>query len=176
MKVRFLKYIKPSLCLPGLFPRIKRVDAIARFTDSCKYIFENTKEQGDLNKLTGIKYYMHATKISAMIAWRYNPNKDVFELFPYFHLGSAEKPEGYIEVGKYRGFITPNPVYLVKAEEEFQFSVETRNGQYIIQIGTWIGAVSHNRLDKPHYRVNGWFGGTLPPPKSMHYFLNHVTK
>jgi len=170
MLVRHLKNTHFSLSFPGVFPIRPHIKGKCKFSDSCKYIFTDGN-QGDWNKLTGIKHKLfNPYHTTAMVAWRYNNKTDLFELAPYFHLKKASKPSGYTEVGKYKGYTMP-PVLSIKAGEWVEYEIVHTNKHYSVRIGSWRDTVSNNIRSTKHFRVKPWFGGDNPAPHNMKFWL-----
>lgn len=67
------------------FIRMKELSAYVCFTDSCRYHTEDVQLREQINKLFGFGSIFHHRK-SFRIGWRYNPNKDLIELYEYFYV------------------------------------------------------------------------------------------
>lgn len=88
-------YDYESACIPKgrhnrlrLPKRAKEIDMYFRFTEDSKYNHGN-ENQLDFNKLIGRKKCLvRPHRNSDMVGWRYNPDKDQFELLAYRHINN----------------------------------------------------------------------------------------
>lgn len=128
-----------------------------------KYEFEPGDEsQINLNKLTGVKNcYVLPNQNSVMVAWRYNPTRDYFELFYYWHDAI------------YSGEIDPVELPHVNAKYSF---IGTTSGNVDISfissgnllIAECNGIEAMFTLNgEMLYLINTWFGGQKPTPNDI---------
>jgi hypothetical protein len=61
-----------------------------QFDESHKYLFPDNPNQYDWNKLYGWKgEYFKPMFNTGMVGWRWNPDINMFQIIPYFHVGSS---------------------------------------------------------------------------------------
>lgn len=141
---------------PMPFPKIwtgtkKAFGGTASFSESCIYDWGNDKDQKDFNKLCGAALSLFAPKHwnSAMIGWRWNPQRSVFEVAPYFNRKKA---------------VIIGDIISVQPNEEFTFLISQNGKQWTTTLVTADGNSSTKTVD---YAINSalttnvhaWFGG-----------------
>ena len=64
---------------------VKHISWVGLFTEESKY--PSITPENDWNKWCGLSSYpaWHSRKNSFMVAWRYNHDKETFQLMPYYH-------------------------------------------------------------------------------------------
>lgn len=176
------KHLSNQLTIPrfNIFNRNSGVlQAEVIFNDSCKYVFEDTKEQADWNKLMGCSwgffppiksFQMHEN--SSRFVWRYNPITDLFELTWYIYKNGVKVygTNGYDILSFKSGdslelTIIPHS-FLGNTEVSFEANI---NGVLKLR----------RNLFQPIPNIDGWvapgyFGGTLPAPHDMNYEINYL--
>jgi hypothetical protein len=128
----------------------------AYFTQESNY--ELTANHLQWNKLTGVKLDDNSPpKHAALIAWRYNPTLDAFELAPYFN------NDGIV-------FPLPNEIIAVPINSVIDYNVKYIAGEAIISIrheSNIVRKVLTVPDRKVSYRVGAWFGGTERAPRDI---------
>jgi hypothetical protein len=161
----------------NLFSRLKkRPDTLiwlCRFDTSCCYKMLNKngkylEDQWDLNKLVGISFHYFNPHINtAMVGWRYNPEKHVIELVPYWHLDEKRyfRETNFIE-------ILPNETF------EVMIVSDKKKKQVTTTIKTSKGIFSETKtiekIGKRVVLINPYFGGTSPAPCAMTVFCERL--
>ncbi len=158
---------KPRVFRLGWRTKIRGWNVI--FEDSCRYNlgpWTDSSDQKDFNKLVGLSFNLFTNhKESAMIGWRYNPESDLIELAPYYHI------DGQVKINP--GFTDENLFYAVRIGEEIQVSIGVDYEQklyYTRVIGidyekTVQMGFSHNSCITRE--INVWFGGNQPAPQDI---------
>lgn len=171
MKITHLKKIKPGFP-PIWLPVNSRKEFSVYFIprESSKYIQSNSNEQKDWLKSLGLSYspIFNSHKNSVMLGWRYNPTTDLFEFGPYWHdsIKEAHYPE------KVEG-----PIISARVNEPIKCLIkEAFGGLQEVEITNLISKRRYTYLvdvkrSKWARTISPWFGGTLPPPKSVCYDL-----
>ena len=130
------------------------------FTDSCKYNL-NGEDQLDWNKLTGISFNLiDARQNTVMCGWRYNIEKDNFELCAYYHIsGSFNPPQ--------------KAICSVKSGERFEVNIKFNKANKSVAFE--IVKADERFTENSNFekfgicrQVNTWFGGNNPSPCDMH--------
>lgn len=146
---------------PALYkPFVNSVKGMARFSTLSEYDIEGV-DQGDWNKLAGIAYGLRPHYNTALIGWRYNEEKNLFEVAPYYNVkGKIVQPR-------------PEDILELKAGDLFSFTIN----KYGIDIFSHKGGVT---IRKPspvqhtllNYRVVHYFGGNSPAPSDVSVNIN----
>ena len=120
------------------------------FTNDSKYDID--VDQSDINKLFGISYGFHHNQ-SDRIGWRYNKDKDMFDIFLY----SYENDNG--NVNRVKVFICA-----VKANEKLAIRFRTAEASYyrVVNVDVYNEKIKQNyRLDYMFKHEHTWFGYNL---------------
>lgn len=128
-----------------------------------KYEFEPGDDaQGSLNKLTGVKNnFFIPTSNSVMVSFRYVPEKDLFELWYYWH-----------DVNYY-GDMVPIDIPNAKAKRAFIGTTSSIVDISFVSSGTLL-IVECNGIEvtftmncEQLFLINTWFGGQKPTPNDI---------
>ena len=120
----------------GRFVKVKKsIRWQCRFDKSCEYLIKNKdgslhEDQYDWLKLCGITFTpLHTRRNTAMVGWRYNHLKKVFELTPYWHVNGKRLFEDarHIDVKTDENFETE--MILDKANKKITVVIKTKNGR-----------------------------------------------
>ena len=162
--MRIIKHCKGGhVSSPFIFDVALKAKTIVKefsFTDSCKYVIPN-EDQNDWNKLTGVSFNLiDARQDTIMCGWRYNVEKDEFELCGYYHINGSFNPPQYCLV-------------TVKAQERFTVVFAFNKGMKTAAISFIIKGKTNITEMTPFNKfginriVNTWFGGTTAAPNDM---------
>lgn len=140
-------------------PWVRRLSGSIYFTEESKYNLGSV-DQYDWNKVTGISFNpLKPNENAIMIAWRYNPSSDYFEVGPYFNIaGTNLAPDTKfikVRIGESVGF------YL-----DYDYAQVT--GKIDVKTSTYFG--KHPFLTS--FRIQPWFGGNMATPSLIKYHLN----
>lgn len=150
---------------PGLPNKTNKVLYKVSFTPESRY--DVGIEQGDWNKLTGLKFnFFKPKENSMMIAWRYYEGK--FHLAPYTHINDVFNPnlpyvtliehnEYYVQVENNDGVLTASCYFILDDREITMFS-------YTFDFG----------IKKDTWEIQSWFGGTKLPPKMINFLKRKI--
>jgi hypothetical protein len=137
----------------------------AVFDKNCNYrIVEAdgslSRDQKDWNKLCGVFFTLFNTRgEAAMIGWRYNPDTDLIELAPYYHIE--------------RGRDMFPPLLALAREQSVDISLQidyrAKNYRWVLRTATI--TVEHE-MPFTHSRstcgfINFYFGGNRPAPQEV---------
>jgi hypothetical protein len=136
-----------------------------RFLDNSKYSFppiegKIDRDQYDWNKLCGVYFNFWNTRDdSAMIGWRYNPETELIELAPYYHVdGSRDmfKPIMYVSPG------TLIKLHLVidRSNKSYDWTLQANN-----QTAVHSFPFTHER--KKSSVIQFYFGGNRTAPQDV---------
>lgn len=141
---------------------VNKVSGHATFTPDSAYDVQGV-DQYDWLKLTGITFTPWRPDTDAiMVAWRYNLDTEMFEIGPYYNSDLA------------RIMPTEDQIISVPPDGEFDFSLDY-NG---ITLTYGDKTVFKGLPESLHpsiwtaVRINGWFGGTSPAPRTISYYLH----
>tara|TARA_Y100001938_G_scaffold143057_1_gene215243 strand:- start:3379 stop:3813 length:435 start_codon:yes stop_codon:yes gene_type:complete len=84
------------------FFRCREITIIFKFTDSCRYEYNNPQLTEQINKLFGFGALWHH-RSSVRIGWRYSPKKDNIKLYTYKYIQGVrfEKHFDTVKIGQY---------------------------------------------------------------------------
>lgn len=142
-----------------------------RFRDSCRYDHGDA-DQADWNKLPGLSWNLFTNHDDAvMLGWRWNTEKDAFELAPYLHL-DGEPIHSFTE-----------PVQ-VGSKETFWFAVGAYYGAPKAHLQIWFGDGSTKQYPPFWFYdlgvwarvIHAWFGGNKTAPHDMYLEYEQVTR
>lgn len=156
--------------LPWFFLKRRFLSLNVQFQEESKYTLPG-EDQGDWNKVGGInaQVWKPSNKNSAMLAWRYNPVSDLFELTAYANVGGQNK---------YNSFIVGVPAGdWVHCEIEFPARNMMSLSLYVQVAGGAWNLAGYEEWEYPvHIRaaavIGPWFGGNNPAPKEIQYLLD----
>lgn len=150
------------------------------FTEQMAYDLKGN-DQKDWCKLCGVSYgsFFQSTDYTAMVGFRYVPNKGHFELNAYYHIGDLEPDRYFTE-----------PLATVKVGERFDVDirVDYAGKTYTIEVtkvpddipADWELLFSHKQqYDHDYTRprmISAWFGGNRTAPNTMHFWYNTYAK
>lgn len=142
------------------------------FDATCRYRLPGG-EQADYNKLLGVSFCLTSNhRDSAMIAWRYNPDNDLIEIAPYFHV-SGRRIIGAGNSGQPFSEVAPGQ------DGEANMVIDWRNNSVLAGVivgGTYASyRQQFDRLSRNFFgfrtywtrEIGAWFGGNLPAPHNM---------
>ena len=153
---------------PPLIRVTKKLDHIITFNESCIYDLGDPVEQYDFFKVIGLKpNYFSPRKNSAMLAGRWNKEKDRLELTPYFHNEEGDKI--FDET-----FLYTMSREEVENEKSMRVTIYPERGGLSVtmsdidvhpesQFKMW----NIMKTSKWYWVINLWFGGTLPAPHKI---------
>ena len=146
--------------VPFILEITSKIGETYEFTEDSKYKQDDPVEQLDWLKLTGVTSSLfNAQKSSVMLAWRYNPTQDYFEIIPYWHDSSGTRH--YDEKN-----IIP-----VELGETFTVYIELGKSSSLMRIVKGYRHYFHENIPVVkgliNRKINAWFGGTLPAPKTV---------
>jgi hypothetical protein len=141
---------------------VNKVSGHATFTDDSAYDVQGV-DQYDWLKLTGITFTPWRPDTDAiMVAWRYNLDTEMFEIGPYYNSDLA------------RIMPNENEIISVPADQEFDFALDY-NGITLTYGDQTVFKPLPESLNPRIWtavRINGWFGGTSPAPRTVSYYLH----
>jgi len=141
------------------------------FDSDAEYDFNDPLEQGDFNKLFGLRKALigTSTKNSCMIGWRWSVLRNKLEYTPYIN---------DMDGGMY--FFTDQQIIDEQLNSPLNVSIyfEVKNlyDRFEVTIGDRFysfNKVDYNvRLFTNSFWVNSWFGGTMTAPHDIHVSQN----
>lgn len=148
--------------LPQYAIFVNKVSGHATFTEDSKYDVQGV-DQYDWLKLTGITFTpLRPDTDAIMVAWRYNLDTEMFEIGPYYNSDLA------------RIMPTEDQIISVPANETFDYSLDY-NGITLTYGDKTVFKPLPETLHPNFWtsvRINGWFGGTSPAPRTVSYYLD----
>lgn len=144
---------------------IRKVSGIFHFTPEAKYNL-NSIEQGDWNKMCGIGFNpLKPNQNAAMIAWRYNTNKQLFEVSPYFNVNS--------NIVRFDN--QPSKIIQLYPFERVEFTIDYWGVNFkSTDLKFWIQTPYPTNLKSNYwtsFRIQPWFGGNKPAPNDIFLHL-----
>ncbi len=141
---------------------LTKVSGDATFTADSVYDLKD-EDQYDWNKLAGITYTpWRPERNAAMVVWRYNLQKDVYEVGPFFDDNFA-----YV-------FPSEDQIITVPKDQTFDYSVDYQG--ITVTYGDRTVFKPYPEDLKPNFwtsaRVTGWFGGSEVAPRTLTYYLH----
>ena len=141
---------------------LTKVSGDATFTADSVYDLKD-EDQYDWNKLAGITYTpWRPERNAAMVVWRYNLQKDVYEVGPFFDDNFA-----YV-------FPSEDQIITVPKDQTFDYSVDYQG--ITVSYGDRTVFKPYPEDLKPNFwtsaRVTGWFGGSEVSPRTLTYYLH----
>ncbi len=136
-----------------------------QFNHDCNYILKEENgarsiDQKDWNKLCGVFFStLNTRKEAAMIGWRYNPDTDLIELAPYYHIeGGRDMFPPLLSVCRE----TEVQICLLIDRERklYKWRLNYNNDIYFHEM-----SFSHNK--KRLSFINFYFGGNKPAPQEV---------
>lgn len=150
---------------------VKEVEGTATFTQDSVYDLRksicssgNYNHQVDWNKLAGISFNpIVPDSNSIMVAWRYNIDKNMFEVGPFFNVnGTRMMP-----------FV--DEILTIPMDEQFKFTTDYEGITISYKDKTIFKPTP--KLLKPNfstsYRISSWFGGTCVAPRTLSFIVNY---
>jgi hypothetical protein len=147
-----------------------------RFDSNSRYILRDKngkieEDQYDWLKLHGITFTplrtMHNT---AMVGWRYNVEKDSFELNAYFHQGGKRFfNDKFIRVASNETFETA--IWLDYVTKTITVSISTPHGVLLESC-----AYTYKRFPSKVFLIHPFFGGTSVAPHRVSLFSELIKK
>lgn len=137
-----------------------------KFTEENKYIFKD-ENQMDFNKLLGYKgKYFTPRFNTVMVAWRYNPIIDKFQVLPYFHIGSKNYDFNELKIIN------------LDVNEECISTIKIFGKSVYVTLKSTKSESSEVREFTENYDkfwfVLPWFGGNYAAPKKMNLFIEPI--
>jgi hypothetical protein len=136
-----------------------------QFTENNKYIFNN-ENQYDWNKLYGWKgEYFKPRFNTGMVGWRWNPQIQMFQIIPYFHIGSSAHTFD-------DAYIINVPVNTIA---KAQIKIEGKAITITLECNNVV-ASHYQILSKEYskfYKIIPWFGGQEKCPHTMKFQINN---
>lgn len=143
------------------------------FEPSCCYFItdKNGKmdvDQWDYNKLTGIAFNnFNPLANTAMIGWRHNPNTELIELTPYWHV---QKQRFFNE----KQFLTVQPnerfiVEIITNKEKKEVEICIKTSKDILK-----DTKTFKAIPKTATLIQPYFGGTSKAPCDMKLYLKRL--
>jgi hypothetical protein len=130
------------------------------FNEGNKYVIEGV-DQLDFNKLLGLKGKILDPKFdTVMVGWRYRPDLDVFEVIPYFHLGSAEHHFDESKIVQLKAGEVCYATIVIQGRN-VNLILQSENGSQSMDCRVFSGTY------KKFGRVASWFGGNCNCPCAM---------
>lgn len=146
--------IKKNNHLGTLISPFGKISGSGYFTSESKYNL-GTEDQYDWNKLVGYSQNPFVPNENAMmIAWRYIPSRDEFQLCPYFNI---------------KGKNVYDDAYILRVKDNQTFYFEVSNRVFISTTGDYVEIQQPKSLKFLWYRIQAWFGGTSVPNKDISY-------
>lgn len=145
--------------------RREKIGYKVRLRHTCRYDLNNV-DQRDWNKLPGISFdYFDNHVNSAMLGWRWNTGKQLFEVAPYYHVSG--------NTFKAKTIGTVEPVAEVGVNEEiiYAFYIEENSVQPVLFLpgnDVIYEKMEFSRIGTPWRRIWAWFGGNRTAPHDMH--------
>lgn len=148
---------------PKLIPTTK-MEYDLTFTEESKYLFEGIEDQLDWRKCPGLKRKLfNPHHVTALVAWRYNPATNLFEITPYIH---TDIDPVFID-NKYRIFGNKNgwglkhdPIY-VKQNQPVNIKIEFHERRLEVVIDGDAHTFPHKGFKRTRaFETRSWFGGT----------------
>lgn len=172
MKITHFKKIKPGFFqVPVPYSKDKMTIYFVP-TESTRYVQSVKSEQNDWLKATGISFspILNSHKNSIMLGWRYNQKLDTFEFCAYCH--DSDKNPHYPEKDKV-------PFLSSKINEPIKMVIEKINAplsSILVRITNMVTEeeVAYTlviKTSKWARTISPWFGGTLPPPRKVLYYM-----
>jgi hypothetical protein len=146
-----------------------------RFDTSCNYIMLNADgslhvDQWDFNKIAGIAFnLLNPMANTAMVGWRFNPDKHWFELLPYWHVGKKR-------------FYDEKNLFIIRENQTFTITTIINKNNKAITIELSYDGLKlteskiFDTLPNTAALIHPYFGGTSPAPKSMRLMCTIVKK
>lgn len=134
----------------------RQVKVHAKFSNISRYWLPDA-DQADWNKAPGFLTNMNPHINSARVGWRYNPNKDKFELSYYVRF--ADKTSMHAG-GRFCMEVEP--------DEEFWYKITDKGDNWLYEFSNEISYQIPKAQTKPPYKLSGWyFGGNNPAPTDI---------
>jgi len=146
----------------GLYWNKKCIAYKVMFDNSCKYHI-NGEDQQDINKLFGVGYLPTHHKDSARFGWRYNEDVNKVELFAYCYVNGKRQIKQIVTIPLNRWFDAEIKVY----SDHYFFTI-TYNGIQYRDI------IKKTHSKKIGYRLNPFFGGNNPAPKTINIEIKRI--
>lgn len=157
---------------PALFGRTKKViEYEFEFTESCKYVHDPKENyQKSWNKLCGVQLKWSDPHIVTMMAgWRYNPEKDLFEITPYQH-----DKKIYPNVIRNAKIWEKEHLWSFKVGERFIIKIEVFENHFGFTMNDEYLLFEKTRTLTSFWIILNWFGGRLPTKNDLEILYNRI--
>jgi len=157
---------------PCIKRKVKRIEWVVRFTESCRYTLDNG-DQDDWNKGGGVSFDLLTNHTdSAMWAWRWNPERQVIQLSTYCHVdGGVLKARTALGPDQ----TSPEVVAEVEIGQTVDISLRIEHDRYAFTFETAEGTSNywtpHNHDKKLARTIGAWFGGNRQAPQRIDIYL-----
>jgi hypothetical protein len=130
------------------------------FGNESVYILEDSSEQYDINKLTGISFDLISNhQNSGMIGFRYNTVIDRFEFFAYYHVdGQVGWSDALVSIPVGSYIETYLGINYVMSGMDFQVKYLDNEYNYFVAYD-WLEVTNDTKRE-----INTWHGGTTSAP------------
>lgn len=137
-----------------------------RFGESCRYDLQGV-DQLDYNKLAGLSFNLFTNhQCSAMLGWRYNLDRDLVELTPYYHVdgvriigpGNSARPILSVPIGVEFTYWLIIDYQAGEVYTVVSYVMESYHRQDFGRIRPFLGLVRE---------IGAWFGGNQAAPHRM---------
>lgn len=159
-----------KLFILKLFSNLNKIEGTIVFDEKCKYLTPNPDNQGDINKLLGLRKTLFSAKNATMLGWRWNPEDNLIDIFLYNHNGNCPQ-ESEITINSYTKC---TKVYSVEIGKEINFSMTDYDTSVYVTVDD-IYKIFVTKEDSGYYKklIIGYFGGQSKPQRLFTILVNN---